>query len=515
MSSTSATASTRHDLADLPQHTDVLIVGAGISGIAAAYRITELSPTIDYRIIEAREGSGGTWDLFRYPGVRSDSDMYSLSFPFAPWTGETTITEGGKVLDYLRETAAAHGLDERIHYGARLIEMRWSTPDLRWTLTLQSPDGSTREVTAGYVHLASGYYRYDRGYEPTFPGSEDFAGQIVHPQLWPEDLDYQGKRVVIIGSGATAVTLGPAMTDRAAHVTILQRTPTYIYSMPGRDPIARLAGAVLSPERTAALARSASIRSQALLYKLSRTRPELAKRFIMSGMKRQLPRETIEEHFTPPYGVWDQRLCAVPDGDLFAAIRRGRLEMVTARIRRFVADGIELTDGTLVPADLIVTATGLSLQIAGGAQMVVDGEPVDLASTFAYRGIMLSGVPNASMTVGYTNAAWTLRADLVAQFVARVLRRLGDRGAHAAVAVAPEGMAAHPILDIAAGYVQRSVAELPKAGDREPWLITQDYASEKRTFAEADLDGELLFVSERDRRARLPKGAPAGALPSA
>lgn len=504
----------RCDLFDLPDHTDVLIVGAGISGIAAAYRITELSPRIDYRIIDAREASGGTWDLFRYPGVRSDSDMYSLSFPFEPWTGETTITEGGQVLQYLRETAAKYGMDERIHYDARLIEMRWSTPELRWTLTLQSPDGATREVTAGYIHLASGYYRYDHGYEPDFPGAADFAGRIVHPQRWPQDLDYSGQRVVIIGSGATAVTLGPAMTDRAAHVTILQRTPTYIYSMPGRDPIARAAGLVLSKERTAALARGASIRSQALLYSLSRTRPELAKRFIMSGLRRQLPHEMIAEHFTPPYGVWDQRLCAVPDGDLFEAIRDGSLEMVTGRIERFVPDGIELSDGTLVPADLIVTATGLELQIAGGASITVDGEPVDLASAYAYRGTMLSGVPNASMTVGYTNAAWTLRADLVAQFVARVLRWMGDHAQHAVVAVAPTGMSARPILDIAAGYVQRAVARLPKAGDREPWLITQNYWVEKRAFREADLAAELVFTSAAEGRQDLPKGARAGALPS-
>lgn len=500
---------------DLPSELDVLVVGAGLSGIGLGARLGESLPNLRYALVEAREVSGGTWDLFRYPGVRSDSDMFTLSYPFRPWSGRDSIAQGQDILDYIRETARAYGVEDRTHYGTRMVGAAWSTPDQRWTVELDVTDEagavSRRQVRTAYLHLASGYYSYAGGYDAGFEGREDFAGQVVHPQFWPEDLDYAGKRVVVIGSGATAVTLVPAMTDKAAHVVMLQRTPSYLFTVPGSDPVANVLRKAL-PERLAhKVIRSKNIATQSGLYTLSRRAPRLTRTIILSDAGKRLPGETVAEHFQPPYGVWDQRLCAVPDGDFFDALVAGRSSVVTGQIDRFVPEGVRLTDGSVVEADIIVTATGLELEILGGADFTVDGERVDLARTFAYRGAMLSGVPNASMTVGYVNASWTLRADLVARFVVRLLQHLRDYRLGVVVPVAPEGMRAGPILDIAAGYVQRVVAGFPKVGDRSPWTLPQSYVREMAEFRRADLSDDLRFYPVGSSHTSVPRGAAAPA----
>lgn len=498
-----------------PDEVEVLIVGAGLSGIGMAVRLSEAMPDLRYAVVEARAASGGTWDLFRYPGVRSDSDMFTLSFPFRPWTGQDSIARGEDILEYLRETARERGVADRIVYRTRVVGAAWSTPDQRWTVDLEVTDDdgavTRRQVRTAYLHFASGYYSYAGGYDARFAGVEDFAGQVVHPQFWPPDLDYAGQRVVVIGSGATAVTIVPTMTDRAAHVVMLQRTPSYLFTVPGSDPVANLARKVLPEALAHKVIRGKNIATQSGLYRLSRRAPGLTRRLILSDAGKRLPAEVVAEHFQPPYGVWDQRLCAVPDGDFFTAVADGSASVVTGHIDRFVPEGVRLTDGRVVEADLIVTATGLQLQILGGAGLSVDGEPVDLARTYAYRGLMLSGVPNASLTVGYINAPWTLRADLVARYVTRLLQHLRDHRLGIAVPVAPEGMAAGPILDIASGYVQRTVASFPKVGDRSPWTLPQSYHRELADFRRADLRADMVFLPVGSRVGSLPSSAPAPA----
>ncbi|HHU11558.1 MAG TPA: NAD(P)/FAD-dependent oxidoreductase [Intrasporangiaceae bacterium] len=508
-------SSSSRGASDLPDDLDVLVVGAGLSGIGMAVRLAESCPDFTMAIVEARDASGGTWDLFRYPGVRSDSDMFTLSFPFRPWRGKDSIAQGDDILDYIRDTAREHGVDERIHYGCKVVGGNWSTPEQRWTVDIEFTDDSgavqRRQVRTAYLHLASGYYSYDTGYDPHFAGREDFTGQIVHPQFWPADLDYRGKRVVVIGSGATAVTLVPAMTDQAAHVVMLQRTPSYLFTVPGSDAIANALRAVLPAGVAHTVIRAKNVAMSSAIYGLSRRRPALAKKLILSDVSKRLPKEVVSEHFQPPYGVWDQRLCAVPDGGFFDALAAGTASIVTGRIDRFVPEGVRLTDGRVVEADIIVTATGLVMQVLGGADLSVDGEPVPLAETFAYRGAMLSGVPNASMTVGYTNASWTLRADLVARYVVRLLRHMRDYRLGIAVPVAPEGMRAGPILDLAAGYIQRTIATFPKVGDRVPWTMPQSYLHDRRAFGTADLGADMVFYPVGAQLDSVPKGAPAPA----
>ena len=505
----------RRGLADLPDELDVLVVGAGLSGIGLGYRLAESLPDISYALVESRHTIGGTWDLFRYPGVRSDSDMFTFSFPFRPWAGRRALASGDDIRGYLEDTVAESGLAERIHYGCKVVAASWSTPEQRWTVELEATDaageGLRRSVRTAYLHFASGYYRYDRGHDPVFEGREDFTGRIVHPQFWPRDLDHAGRRVVVIGSGATAVTLVPALAAQAEHVVMLQRTPTYIYSVPGADRVADALRAVLPPAAAHRVARAKNVGVQTFLYRLSRRRPELAKRLILSDVRRRLPEDLVREHFDPPYGVWDQRLCAVPDGDFFEAIQAGRASVVTGTVDRFVPEGVRLTDGRVVEADLVVTATGLSLSIMGGARITVDGEPVRLGERFAYRGAMLSGVPNASMTVGYSNASWTLRADLVSRYVVRLLRHLRDHGLGVAVPVAPEGMRAGPILDLTSGYVQRAVAARPQGGDRPPWTMPQSYLHDRRAFPRADLSADMVFHPVGAGASGVPTGAAAPA----
>lgn len=509
MSSTSTR--TPAQATELPAEVELLVVGAGLSGIGAAYRIQEANPGIDYLVLEGREASGGTWDLFRYPGVRSDSDMYTLSFPFRPWTSKQAIADGDEILEYIRVTAREAGIDRRIRYGCTVIGAEWSTPDQRWTVTVRRSDASTATIRTGYIHLGSGYYDYESPHDAGFLGTEDFAGQILHPQFWPEDLDLSGKRVVVIGSGATAVSLVPAIAKEAASTTMLQRTPSYVFQVPGEDVIVQGLRKALPAKAVHRIARAKNVGTQSFFYGLSRRRPAAAKAIVMGDLKRHLPEDVIGQHFTPPYDVWDQRLCAVRGGDLFEVIQEGEAQVVTGHIDRFVPEGVRLTDGRVVEADVVVTATGLRLKALGGIDFRVDGAEVPLAETFAYRGLMLGGVPNVSMTVGYTNASWTLRADLVSRYVARLIRHMRDHGYGIALPVAPEGMGARPILDLTAGYVQRAIGAFPKAGDRAPWTMPQSYVKDKIVFRRADVTQDMHFVPEGASGVTLPKGASAPA----
>ncbi|WP_435200973.1 flavin-containing monooxygenase [Janibacter sp. GS2] len=495
---------------ELPGRVDVLVVGAGLSGIGAAHRIQRANPQAELVIVEARGATGGTWDLFRYPGVRSDSDMFTLSFPFRPWQGRRAIADGADILDYIRDTARESGLERIIHTGCRVVAASWSTDEQEWTVQIDTAEGR-RVVRAGFVHLGSGYYNYEKTHDPAFVGVEDFAGEVVHPQFWPEGLDHTGKRVVVIGSGATAVTVVPVVARTAAHVTMLQRTPSYVFDVPGVDPFVQALRRWLSPRAVQSAARVKNLGMQYFLYELSRARPKAANAIVLRQLRRHLPQDVIDEHFTPPYNVWDQRLCAVPDGDFYASIRRGRADVVTGHIDRFVPEGVRLTDGRVVEADIVVTATGLLLQLLGGIELTVDGERVAMDRSFAYRGLMLSGVPNLTMTVGYVNASWTLRADLVSTYVGDLIAHLRDRGLGVAVPVAPDGMSAGPILDLTAGYVQRAVARFPKVGDRAPWTMPQNYVKDKIAFSRADVTEAMHFLPVGAKGATLPRGAQAPA----
>jgi monooxygenase len=461
------------------EHHDVVVIGAGISGIGAGYRLQTMCPDLGYVILEARDDIGGTWDLFRYPGVRSDSDMFTLGYPFRPWTGEQTISDGASILDYVRETARTYGIDRRIRFRTRLVAADWDSATSRWRLTTATADGRRTELTAGFLYFCSGYYRYDEGYTPDFPGMDTFRGRIVHPQRWPEDLDTTGSRVVVIGSGATAVTLVPALAGSVDHVTMLQRSPSYVVSLPARDPLATAARRWL-PERAAyRFARWKNYLISLAMYEFSQRAPRRAARLIRAGVEKQLEGAVdVDPHFAPRYGPWDQRLCLVPDGDLFEALRTGRASIVTDEVESFTPEGVRLASGQELPADVVVTATGFSMQLLGGAQVRVDGEPVAASEHFALRGAMLSGVPNAAMCIGYTNASWTLRADLVSRYVCRLLRHMHRHGYAVAVPEPPADLQPRPILNLSSGYVRRAEGTLPKQGSRAPWDVRQNYVQD-------------------------------------
>ncbi len=473
------------------RHVDVLVVGAGLSGIGAACHLQRECPGKSYAVLEAREAIGGTWDLFRYPGVRSDSDMFTLGYSFRPWTDPKAIADGASIREYVRDTAREHGVDRHIRFRTRVVAAEWSTEDSLWTVTAERTDtGETETWTCGWLSVCSGYYRYDRGFRPEFPGEERFGGQVVHPQHWPEDLDWAGKRVVVIGSGATAVTLVPSLAAEAAHVTMLQRTPSYVLSLPGRDPLAerlrRLPTRIAHP-----LVFGKNVLVSTASYQFSRRRPEAMKRFLASMTRKQLPEGVdVAPHFTPPYDPWDQRLCLVPDGDLFAALRSGKASVVTDRIATFDETGIRLESGGHLDADVVVTATGLVLLPIGGMRLTVDGQDVDLSQTVSYKGFMVSGVPNFAMTIGYTNASWTLKADLIARYVCRLLTHLDRNGYAAATPLAPAEGGSEPFLGLSAGYVQRSLTALPKQGSRAPWKLNQSYLRDLLLMRRAPLEDE-------------------------
>ncbi len=483
------------------EHLDVLIVGAGLSGIGAAHHLQEAFPSRNYAILEAREQLGGTWDLFRYPGIRSDSDMHTLGYRFQPWTEAKAIADGASILQYVRSTAEQAGIEEKIRYRHRVLRAEWSSELGCWALEAERSDsGELVRLSCNYLWICSGYYRYDEGFTPDFEGREDFKGEIVHPQHWPEQLDYVGKRVVVIGSGATAVTLVPAMAETAAQVTMLQRSPTYIASLPAEDPIANRLRRLLPPRAAYSVVRWKNVLMHSLVYQLSRRRPQLVKRLIRHAVKRSLPAGyDVDRHFKPKYDPWDQRMCLVPNGDLFRAIRKGRASVVTDTIERFTEDGIRLKSGEQLDADLIVTATGLNLLFLGGMEMVVDGEPVDLSEKIAYKGMMLSGVPNCAFTVGYTNASWTLKADLVSEYVCRLLAHMDAHGyAESVPEVNDPAVEEQPLLDFTAGYVLRSLDEFPKQGSKEPWRLRQNYLLDIRAMRRGALeDGAMRFSPAR------------------
>jgi monooxygenase len=497
-------------IATATEHVDVLIVGAGLSGIGAAHHIQGKFPGRSYAILESRDAIGGTWDLFRYPGIRSDSDMQTLGYRFRPWTQAKAIADGPAILDYVRDTATEAGIDRHIRYGHRVVNASWSSADALWTVqATRGEDAEPVRLTCAFLLVCSGYYRYDQGYSPTFQGSDRFTGQIIHPQHWPEDLDYTGKRIVVIGSGATAVTLVPALTDKAEHVTMLQRSPTYIVSVPATDVVANKLRRVLGDRRGYSVTRWKNVLLTSTLYQLSRRRPRLVKSLIRSGVKRQLPTDyDIDTHFKPHYEPWDQRLCMVPDGDLFKALRDGRASIATDRIATFTETGIELASGAHLDADIIVTATGLNLMLFGGMTLSVDGRDVVASETLAYKGMMLSGVPNFAFTIGYTNASWTLKADLVSEYVCRLLAHMDKRGYRECVPVDDDPtIVRRPLLDFAAGYVLRSIDQLPKNGSRSPWQLGMNYAQDVLTLRHGRIvDGAMRFSSP------LPVAAPTADL---
>lgn len=460
-----------------PDH-DILIVGAGLSGIGAACWLSRHAPKRTYAVLEARDTIGGTWDLFRYPGVRSDSDMYTLGYSFRPWRDAKAIADGPSILDYIRETAADHGVSSRIRFGHRVVRADWISESRVWTVTAQRTDtGEELSLTCRFLLMCSGYYRYDQGYAPDFPGRERFGGRVVHPQHWPEQLDYDGKRVVVIGSGATAITLVPAMAARAEHVTMLQRSPTWLFARPGKDVIADVLRRLLPPRVAHSLARWKNILPGMYFYGLTRRNPEAAKRLLLGATRKQLgPGFDIEKDFTPAYNPWDQRICLAPDGDFFTALKSGKAEVVTDTIKTFTESGIQLTSGKVLPADVVVTATGLDLLFLGGAEIRVDGELVDPAQRKIFKGMMLEGTPNLFSIFGYTNASWTLKCDLTCEYICRLLNQMESSGQTVVTARDREGdIETAPLLDFSSGYVQRAMDRFPKQGSRKPWKLHQNY----------------------------------------
>jgi monooxygenase len=485
------------DTGAMAEHFDVLIIGAGLSGIGAAWRLQHERPGTTYAILEARDAIGGTWDLFRYPGVRSDSDMFTLSYPFRPWRGAESMAAGDKIRTYIQETADEAGITPHIRFGTKVTGADWSSADARWTV---STAGGT-VVTCTFLYACAGYYDYDAGYLPQFPGVADFAGRLVHPQFWPADLDYTGKKVVVIGSGATAVTLVPAMAERAGHVTMLQRSPTYLTVLPARDAVADLLR-----RRTPAAFANRVVRAKNILlsqgfYQLARRRPERVRRILRSFAVRALQDEAyVDEHFKPRYQPWDQRLCVIPDGDLFAAITSGKASVVTDHIDTFVPGGIRLRSGRVVEADIVVSATGLSLLPVGGTALSVDGVPVRIGEHGAYRGLMLSGVSNFAYCIGYTNASWTLRADLSSRYVCRLLNHM-DRHGYAVATPRDPGGQGRPLLDLSSGYVQRALDVFPRQGERDPWIVRQNYLRDLLAAPRADVTRDMTFTRRTGRPA--------------
>jgi len=456
---------------------DVLIIGAGISGIGVARYLLKTHPARRFQILEARDRIGGTWDLFRYPGIRSDSDLYTFGYEFKPWTNDKSIADAASILAYLDETVNENGIQRHIRYSQRVISANWLSAQGCWEVEIDDVAlGTRRKVTCTWLFSAGGYYRYDQGFTPKFEGITRYRGQIIHPQHWPEQLDYSGKRVLVIGSGATAVTLVPAMADKAQHVTMLQRTPTYILSVPAKDPLAHAIRKVLPTDTAHALIRRKNIQFSRGIWHLSQRYPDIVRSIIRARNKQSLPDGyLVDVHFNPPYNPWDQRLCAVPDGDLFRAIGERKASIVTDQIETFTASGVQLKSGRTLDADIIITATGLNIQLFGGIKLYKDGVAIALNESIAYKGMMLSNVPNFAFAIGYTNASWTLKVGLVCEHFCRLLSYMDERGVQVCQPVAPAQIKTRPLLDFGAGYVQRALADMPQQGVSAPWLMSMDY----------------------------------------
>ena len=492
------------------EHVDVLIVGAGLSGIGAAVHLRTACPHKSWAILESRGSLGGTWDLFRYPGIRSDSDMYTLGFRFRPWPDAKTIADGPSILSYVRETASRYGIDEKIRLDHRVVRAEWSTADARWTVKAERDGaGDTVQLTCDFLFLCAGYYRYDQGYTPPFAGTERFAGQIVHPQQWSEDIDYAGKRVVVIGSGATAVTLVPAMARHAALVTMLQRSPSYVVSLPGQDPLARALRRFLPARLVYPIVRWKNVLLTMASFSLSRRRPHIMKALIRRGLERRLPvGYEIDTHFKPRYNPWDQRLCLVPDGDLFEAICAGRASVVTDEIDTFTERGVKLASGAELEADLVVTATGLNLVPLGGTELAVDGRDVALPETLTYKGMMLSGVPNLAFAVGYTNASWTLKCELACEYVCRLLNHMDEQGYRVCTPRRDPSVAEEPLIDFSSGYVLRAIHQFPRQGSKAPWRLYQNYARDVLLLRFGAVADEAMAFSANGSSSRSDADAP-------
>ena len=492
---TSISAAPRNSTAT--EHLDVLIVGAGLSGIGAAWHLQKNCPGKRYAILEGRAASGGTWDLFRYPGVRSDSDMYTLGYRFRPWKDAKAIADGPSILSYIREVASDHGIDRQIRYGHRVVGASWSTPDARWTVEIEH-GGERLFLSCSFLWMCSGYYRYEAGYLPEFPGIADFKGRVVHPQHWPQDLDYAGKKVVVIGSGATAVTVVPSMAETAEHVTMLQRSPTYVVARPAQDPIANKLRRRLPLKLAYMLTRWKNVLLGMYFYQLCKRKPEKVKSLIVGGVRQMLgPDYDVAKHFTPKYNPWDQRLCLVPDADLFRAIRKKKASVVTDPIETFTEKGIRLKSGAELEADVVVTATGLVVQPLGGAKLVVDGKPVKPSDTMIYKGMMYSDVPNLASIFGYTNASWTLKADLVCEYVCRLLNYMDRKGFTKAVPHNSDPtLTEEPWVNFSSGYIQRALPHQPKQGSKRPWKLYQNYVLDLLTLRHGSLRDKAMVFSK-------------------
>ncbi|HET8659431.1 MAG TPA: NAD(P)/FAD-dependent oxidoreductase [Micromonosporaceae bacterium] len=490
---------------------DVLIIGAGLSGVGAACHLRRRCPEKTFAILESRGAIGGTWDLFRYPGIRSDSDMFTLGYPFRPWPEEKSIAGGTAIRSYICDTAREYGVDDKIRFHHRVTEASWSSADAQWTVTAHRTDtAQTVRLRCSLLFMCTGYYRYDEGYTPQFAGVDRFAGPVVHPQHWPEDLDYTGKRVVVIGSGATAVTVVPAMAERAAHVTMLQRSPSYVLSLPEVDVVANALRRMLPRKLALWLVRWKNVLLTMAIFQLSRRAPQVMRRLHHRAAQARLPEGyDVQTHFNPGYDPWDQRMCFVPDGDLFTAISSGKASVVTDHIDTFTEHGIRLVSGTQLDADIVVTATGLNLQPLGGMRLAVDGADIDLAKTVAYKGMMLSGVPNLMLALGYTNAAWTLKCDLTSEYACRVLNHMDRHGYQVCTPVAPESSQLDPLIDLQSGYVLRGLDKLPKQGPRAPWRLYQNYPRDVRLLRHGAVEDEGVRFS------RAPAPQPAAQAPHA
>ncbi|TDC56853.1 NAD(P)/FAD-dependent oxidoreductase [Actinomadura sp. KC345] len=473
------------------EHVDVLIVGAGLAGVGAACRLRADCPGKSVVVLEARERVGGTWDQFRYPGVRSDSDMQTLGYDFRPWRRSRALADGESIRRYIAATAREHGLEQLIRFGHRVVRAEWSSAEARWQVDVETAPGTEpTRMTCGFLHLCTGYYRYDKGYLPQWPGVERFAGRLVHPQHWPADLDHTGRQVIVIGSGATAVTLVPAMAETAAHVTMLQRSPSYVVSIPGDDAIAAVLSRALPSRLAHAVVRGKNVSLITLAYRAARYAPRLTRAVIKARAARLLPSDyDVDRHFTPRYAPWEQRVCFVPDGDLFTALRERRASIVTDRIETFTERGIRLASGTELHADVIVAATGLNVRLLGGARIVVDGRPIDPAQAIGYKAMMLSGVPNLSFAIGYTNASWTLKCDLVARYLCRLINHMDAHGHRQCTPLAPDrSQPTVPFVELTSGYIQRSLRLLPRQGTKRPWRIHGNYLRDRLLYRYGRLD---------------------------
>ncbi len=481
------------------EHLDVLIIGAGLSGVGAAWHLQDQCPNKTYAILEARQAMGGTWDLFRYPGIRSDSDMYTLGYNFKPWTGSKIIADGDSIRHYIKETARENGIDQKVRYGVKVIKADWSDDTATWTVTTeQRIDGKRRRVklTCNFLLSCAGYYNYSAGYTPDFAGREDFKGKVIHPQKWPKNFDYSGKKVVIIGSGATAVTLLPAMADDAEHVTMLQRSPTYIATLPEKDALSDQLRKFLPDMLVYRLGRTRNIALQIGIFRFAKAQPKALRKVLLGLVKKQVGNKVDMKHFEPSYNPWDQRLCAVPNGNLFKVLRQGKADVVTDQIDRFTANGIKLKSGEELEADIIVTATGLDLQMLGGVNLRVNNEKVNIPEGMAYKGAMFEGVPNAAMVFGYTNSSWTLKADITSEYVCRLLNHMDKTGTSKCVPVNKDASVKQaPFMKMQSGYIKRALHKMPKQGTKAPWRIYMNYALDMPVLRYSKIDDGVMEFS--------------------